>query len=224
MANEFRHKVVGTELSQAEYEDVGSHEVQGQATGDIIYASSTTQFSRLAIVANRLLGVVSGLPAWVVSALTRAGGNTTEGTTTSTVRVTLLSITVTSIAAENPYLLLFRYRKTTGAANSVSVGAGFNAVDNGSTTPFVSSDTANQAGAGIAELLSYTVGGLDTDGGAKMVSEWVNSATGTRTVYRPNNGSAHNVAVTTVLATGLVADALITLGADDAQVYMYAVA
>ena len=49
MANEFQHKSVGTELTQAEYEAVGGHEFASQAQGDIVYASSATQLSRLGI-------------------------------------------------------------------------------------------------------------------------------------------------------------------------------
>lgn len=48
MANEFQHKSVGTDLSQAEYEAVGGHEFNAQATYDTPYASSSTQISRMA--------------------------------------------------------------------------------------------------------------------------------------------------------------------------------
>ncbi len=49
MANEFKHKSVGTELTQTEFEAVGGHVLDSQARGDIIYASSTTQLSRLGV-------------------------------------------------------------------------------------------------------------------------------------------------------------------------------
>ncbi len=45
MANEFKHKSVGTELTQTEFEAVGGHVLDSQARGDIIYASSTTQLT-----------------------------------------------------------------------------------------------------------------------------------------------------------------------------------
>ena len=48
MANELKHKDVGTGLSKAEWEGVDSHEIDGQTTGDLIVASSATQLSRLA--------------------------------------------------------------------------------------------------------------------------------------------------------------------------------
>ena len=49
MANEFKHKSVGTELTQTEFEAVGGHVLDYQARGDIIYASSTKQLSRLGV-------------------------------------------------------------------------------------------------------------------------------------------------------------------------------
>ena len=49
MANEFKHLSVGGQMTQAEYEAVGGHVLDSQARGDIIYASSTTQLSRLGV-------------------------------------------------------------------------------------------------------------------------------------------------------------------------------
>ena len=49
MANEFKHVSVGTELTQTEYEATTGHVLDSQARGDIIYASSTTQLSRLGV-------------------------------------------------------------------------------------------------------------------------------------------------------------------------------
>jgi hypothetical protein len=64
MANEFKHKTVGTQLTQSEYEAIGGHVLDSQAAGDIIYASSTTQLSRLGIgTAGKLLAVNSGATA-----------------------------------------------------------------------------------------------------------------------------------------------------------------
>jgi len=48
MANELRHKTVGEQLTQAEFEAVGLHVLNSQATGDLIIATSATQLSRLA--------------------------------------------------------------------------------------------------------------------------------------------------------------------------------
>jgi hypothetical protein len=41
MANEFKHKDVGTDLSKAEWEGVDSHEADGQSSGDGLYFDGT---------------------------------------------------------------------------------------------------------------------------------------------------------------------------------------
>tara|TARA_R100001082_G_C4365882_1_gene161921 strand:- start:961 stop:3012 length:2052 start_codon:yes stop_codon:yes gene_type:complete len=67
MANEFKHKTVGTQLTQTEWEAVGGHVFDSQAAGDTVYASSTTQLSRLGIgTAGKVLMVNSGAsaPEW----------------------------------------------------------------------------------------------------------------------------------------------------------------
>jgi len=47
MANEFKHKDPGSELTQAEFIATDGHAFDSQAQGDILYASSTTVLSRL---------------------------------------------------------------------------------------------------------------------------------------------------------------------------------
>ena len=70
MANELRHADVGTALSKAEWEGVSAHIFNSQAAGDIPYASSTSQLSRLGIgSAKQILSVNSAgtAPEWVSS-------------------------------------------------------------------------------------------------------------------------------------------------------------
>ncbi len=65
MANEFEHITTGVDLSQAEYEGILAHKFDGQATGDIMYASSNVQLSRRAIGAgNTILSSQGGVPVW----------------------------------------------------------------------------------------------------------------------------------------------------------------
>ena len=69
MANEFKHKTVGTQLSQSEWEatDGTGHIFASQAAGDIAYASSTTVLSRLGRgTAGKVLMTNSGAsaPEW----------------------------------------------------------------------------------------------------------------------------------------------------------------
>ena len=65
MANEFKHASVGTDLSQAEWESITGHVLDGQATGDMIYASSATQLRRLGVgTTGQILTVAGGIPSW----------------------------------------------------------------------------------------------------------------------------------------------------------------
>ena len=65
MANEFKHGTVGTELTQTEWEGIGTHVLDSQATGDIVYAASSSQLRRLGIGSTgAVLTVTGGVPAW----------------------------------------------------------------------------------------------------------------------------------------------------------------
>ncbi len=68
MGDEFRHLTVGGVISQAEYEAIGGHIFDSQATGDILYASSPTQLSRLTAGANgEVLTLAAGIPSWAAA-------------------------------------------------------------------------------------------------------------------------------------------------------------
>ena len=78
MAGEFKHKDIGDELTRAEWEALGAHILDAQVTGDVIYASSATQLSRLAKGTDgQFLKIGASIPAWVdvgAVALALAGG------------------------------------------------------------------------------------------------------------------------------------------------------
>jgi len=83
MANEFKHKDPGAEMTSTEYisSDGTGHVFQSQATGDIPYAESATGLRRLAVgVTDAVLHVVGGIPAW---ATTLAGITLTTPTLTT---------------------------------------------------------------------------------------------------------------------------------------------
>ena len=70
MANEFKHKDPGTAITQAEYiaSDGTGHIFDSQASGDILYAFSTTVLKNLAKATDgNVLELASGLPAWTAS-------------------------------------------------------------------------------------------------------------------------------------------------------------
>ena len=65
MANEFKHADVGGGLTEAEYDSGTAHQFDSQATGDILYASSNSQLSRLGIGdTGAVLTVTGGVPVW----------------------------------------------------------------------------------------------------------------------------------------------------------------
>ena len=97
MAGELSHLSVGTDLSQSEWEAVGAHVLNLQAVGDMIYATSATQLSRLAIGGtNAVLRVSGGVPGW---ATTLAGLTLTSATLTSPVINTQLTGTAVGTGA-----------------------------------------------------------------------------------------------------------------------------
>lgn len=63
MANEFKHKDVGDELSKAEWEGADSHEADSQAAGDIIYCDGS-YWKRVGKGANGLYLKCSSAPYW----------------------------------------------------------------------------------------------------------------------------------------------------------------
>ena len=80
MANELKHGTVGTELTQAEWEAVGAHVLDSQATGDIVYASSSSQLRRLAKGTDtHVLILSSGIPAWSATTGITAVGTIATG-------------------------------------------------------------------------------------------------------------------------------------------------
>ncbi len=97
MANDLIHLSAGTVLTQPEFEAVGLHVLNNQATGDLIYASSATQLSRLGIGAtNTLLTVIGGVPTWQS---TLAGLTLTSPTINGTIATTGLTMPAFTIGS-----------------------------------------------------------------------------------------------------------------------------
>ena len=65
MADELIHKEVGTEVTEVEYDAIDAHVCNNQATGDMMYASSATQWKRFGKGSTGDLVMESGgLPVW----------------------------------------------------------------------------------------------------------------------------------------------------------------
>jgi hypothetical protein len=129
MAGEFKHQSKGTVLTQSEYESIDAHQFDSQATGDIMYASSGSQLSRLGVGSNNdVLVVSSGIPAW---ASTLAG-------------LTLTSPVLNTPTVNSPTLTL---TNSTGAAPTTEAVIEWDSDDNeivvgdGAATKYFSDDT-----------------------------------------------------------------------------------
>ena len=119
MANEFKHKAVGTVLTQVEFEATDSHVMNSQAEGDIIYALSSSQLSRLPKQAdNTILTLSSNIPAWTatptLTSVTVGTGVITDDVITFTPTT---NDTVTMTAAANGAFSLVTVDTAAAAAN-----------------------------------------------------------------------------------------------------------
>lgn len=152
MANELKHGSVGTELTQAEWEAVGTHVIDSQATGDIVYASSSSQLSRLGKGAdNTVLHLASGIPAW---SATLAGLTLT----TPTISSTGFANANHAHAASNSGGTL----TTVGALNAGSITSGFGTINNGSST--ITTTGAITGGSLVADNITLDGNTISTDG------------------------------------------------------------
>jgi len=96
MANELKHGDPGTTMTQVEFIATDLHVLNSQATGDLIYASSATQLSRMGITNDRILVSSGGVPVWSATlpavtlggTLTLGGQYIDAGATTAEIRST----------------------------------------------------------------------------------------------------------------------------------------
>lgn len=159
--------------------------------------------------------VAAGDHTHAASGVARAGGNTTEATTTSTGAVDLRSITGLSIAVGTPVKVVFVFRKT-AQAFTPQLGLKLNATQ-------VLSNNAGMFTAGAAAengyaeidfiygVASYLRGGT---------SEWRNPDAST---FRAFTTDMPTATLTDIVITGLSGDASQTLAVDEVHVYTYPV-
>ena len=112
MANELRHKdAVSGRVREDEFEHIRQHILNDQATGDLVYASSATQLSGLAVGAdNYILSVATDTPAWIspaslladISPLTTRGDIMFRNATISTRLAKGAANTVLVMGADDP--------------------------------------------------------------------------------------------------------------------------
>ena len=162
MANEFVHGSVGTELTQAEWEGVGTHVFNSQATGDIVYASSSSQLSRLAKGTDtHVLILSSGIPAWSTSTGITSVGTIATGTWEGTDVGVAYGGTGVSTLTDGGVLL----GSGTGAITAMAVLTdGQMIVGNGSTDPVAESGATLRTSIGVGTGDSPQFTGLTLTG------------------------------------------------------------
>ncbi len=158
-----------------------------------------------------------GPAAAAAGAITRAGGNTTEATTTSTADVNLLTVSSLSIGANIPIWVPCELRKTSGAADISQVGFTVNA------TVVIADDNwtsaTNQAEAGFVETFLYSAQtNYARAGYQKMGGQALNPV-----LFRFYSADIPIATITSLIVTARSANSLITTGADEMHVYTYAV-
>lgn len=158
-------------------------------------------------------------------AVTRAGGNTTETTSTSTTAVDLFSVAALSIAALTPWFFLISGRKTSGAATAAGLGLKLNttvtteAVAGSNGILWFNATNEAQNGAMTLEPIhgrqtNYLNGSGYGLAGAKGASGVVQESNQgfTRTADFPN-------ATTTDVVIRSITTTSVTVGADELHVY-----
>ena len=93
MSDELKHASAGTILTQAEFEAAGLHVCDSQAKGDLVYASSSSQLSRLAVgsTSQRLRVNADGAPEWASPEVAKAYNDANQSIANTTWTVLALN-------------------------------------------------------------------------------------------------------------------------------------
>ena len=180
MANEFVHvqPTADNELTRAEFEHVGLHVFNNQATGDVMYASSTTQLSRLGIGStNDTLQVVGGIPAWVTNPT--FGDTAVAGTLDATGAVTFVNATLSGTLDIETYAAVGNGRALS-AGTTLIVDRDFSTAGSGEQLAVGGVITAT-SGTSDLELVD-----LGVNGGIIINSGGTHANVGTLHIREPN--------------------------------------
>jgi len=150
MANEFIHIDPGAILTKAEFELITGHQFNSQATGDILYASTSTQLSRLGVGSNtNVLEITGGVPAWVASSGTGSVARVTSPTFVTPALGTPSALVGTNISGTASSLTAGTV--TTNANLTGHVTSSGNAAVLGSfTSAQLATALTNETGSGLA--------------------------------------------------------------------------
>ena len=158
-------------------------------------------------------------------ALTRAGGNTTEATTTSTSAVDLMTISSLNITASTAWSMVGSYRKTIGAAADAGLGLAINATVVSEVSVGSTRLSASLGGGNAAQSGGFWVvwSGVQTDynKGGMGLAQAANDVGVVGIVAL--TAAAPVATITQVVIRGASGNASVTLASDDVHVYSYAV-
>jgi hypothetical protein len=150
------------------------------------------------------------------SPVVREGGQTSEGTTTSTSSATVITAASLTAQAAEPVQIFYDVRKTTGGAYSMASGLTLNSTSVRSVVALTNaSNRAEDAGHTWMippRVTNYLGGGIGAFGGYLTLTPAV----------RAYDATAPNAEITDVLVLGSVQNAAITAGADELHVYSMA--
>jgi hypothetical protein len=190
MANELKHGSVGTELTQAEWEAVGTHVVANQAVGDIIYASTTSQLSRLGKGAdNTVLRLASSIPEWsatlagltlttpTISSTGFANANHAHAASNSGGTVAASALSGTSLASG----VVTTSATTVGVLNSGSINTGFGTIDVGSSS--IAGGSFDASDGNITHVGDISLDSLSSDGNTITITPTTDTIFANGNVY-----------------------------------------
>lgn len=173
----------------------------------------------------------SGALSWVtVSAagVSRAGGQTTEATTTSTSAVDLITAASLSITGSTPFEVHYNGRKSSGAANDTACGLKLNTTVTGEASTasnqrgLVTTTTDRAENGGVRIEIGPRITNYDAFGLHRYVVAIGSTGAIAGNSTTPGlTGSAlfPTATITDVIIRGISDDALNTLGVDELHVY-----
>ena len=162
----------------------------------------------------RLYAQDSGGLSTLLGAFTLEGINTTEVTTVSTTSVDLRTITLTnSCAVTDGLLIMWSWRKTSGAAAAVSAGLKINTTTSWSNR--AGGSASNQAESGVFLAIIPPRTALHLGGGFLLNG----SVLGAASIVAPMSNNLPNATITDITVTGQTDNAAVTLGVTDVAVY-----
>lgn len=149
------------------------------------------------------------------SGVALAGSDLTERTTTSLTAVNLSTVSGLAIPVATSFMIQGVWRKSAGAAASVSLGLTLNAT--AVLTPIAVSSIGNAARQGAFRIWVFSRNGaLQLRG---MIFEAIEGESGTSTIRGASDADLPTGNITDVIIRGLSGDALVTVATDELRVY-----